>query len=57
MIALRLPLQFSPGERFSYSNRGHNTLGAALENVEGVAKHGGDRVARSCLDLKLAKQE
>ncbi len=37
VIALRLPLQFPPGERFSYSNRGYNTLGAALEKVEGRA--------------------
>jgi CubicO group peptidase (beta-lactamase class C family) len=30
------PLQFEPGERFSYSNSGYNVLGAIIESVSGT---------------------
>jgi CubicO group peptidase (beta-lactamase class C family) len=33
--ALKQPLEFAPGARFNYSNRGYNTLGAALEKITG----------------------
>jgi CubicO group peptidase (beta-lactamase class C family) len=35
VLAMKGPLEFTPGTKNSYSNRGYNTLGAALEKVAG----------------------
>lgn len=35
VLSLKAPLEFVPGSKHSYSNRGYNTLGPALEKVVG----------------------
>jgi CubicO group peptidase (beta-lactamase class C family) len=37
VLSLKAPLEFAPGAKYSYSNRGYNTLGPALEKVAGRA--------------------
>jgi CubicO group peptidase (beta-lactamase class C family) len=54
--ALKQPLEFAPGVRFNYSNRGYNTLGAALEKITGRSYEDliADELARP-LDLGTIK--
>jgi len=37
VFSLKAPLEFTPDSKYSYSNRGYNTLGPALEKVAGRA--------------------
>jgi CubicO group peptidase (beta-lactamase class C family) len=37
VLSLKAPLEFTPAAKYSYSNRGYNTLGPVLEKVAGRA--------------------
>ncbi len=47
-VMLRKPLDFTPGERYAYSNFGYCLLGRVLEAVDGMSY--GDSVARRVLN-------